>query len=90
MSLFDVIRYPIDINFRLEDLERIPSKILTDWWSECVDIRDRMIGDIYHSWMVSCGETAHHMSAFMNNISDTELREAALKALQRRLREYND
>ena len=34
MSLFDVIAYPIDIRFRLEDLERIPSNILWEWAKE--------------------------------------------------------
>lgn len=32
MSLFDVIKYPIDINYRVEDLQRIPEAILNNWW----------------------------------------------------------
>jgi len=32
MSLFDVIRYPIDIQFQLESLDAIPYRIVRDWW----------------------------------------------------------
>ena len=38
MSLFDVIRWPIDERFLLEDLERIPNKILIKWWKEDVKL----------------------------------------------------
>lgn len=32
MSLFDVVRYPIDERFEPEDLSRIPQRALHDWW----------------------------------------------------------
>jgi hypothetical protein len=35
MSLFTTLRYPIDINFRIEDLNRMPSSVLALWWSYC-------------------------------------------------------
>lgn len=34
MSLFDVLRYPIDERYRLDDLQRIPWHILDAWWKE--------------------------------------------------------
>lgn len=32
MSLFDVIRYPIDRCFRTDHLESLPPHILKEWW----------------------------------------------------------
>ena len=32
MSIFDVIKYPVDENFEVEDLRRIPPKALSAWW----------------------------------------------------------
>jgi len=38
MSLFDVIRYPINDIFDTDELDKLPISILKDWISECVDI----------------------------------------------------
>ena len=32
MSIFDVIKYPINEEFELEDLKRIPAPALVNWW----------------------------------------------------------
>jgi hypothetical protein len=87
MSLFDIIRYPIDINFRLEDLERIPCNILDEWWRELVEYRKKDQVGWNKSWMTFRGETTQSKHSYMENISADDWKEHALQALQRRLKE---
>ena len=82
MSLFDVIAYPIDDRFLLEDLERIPSIILWKWCSEDLDI-DPMLSNPTSIYSF--------MNGGINMKSNIwyEFTERSLKALQRRIKEHD-
>ena len=32
MTLLHIIKYPITVDFKQEDLERMPAELLIDWW----------------------------------------------------------
>ena len=32
MNTFNVLRYPVDRRFAVEDLQRLPNDILQEWW----------------------------------------------------------
>ena len=53
-------------------------------------IRDKVIGNDKHRWMIFLGENINGMSRFMFNIYALSIRDAALKALQRRLNEMDE
>lgn len=82
MSLFDIIKYPIDIRFRLEDLERIPSNILWIWAKE----------DLGMDPIISCPINLHSYvnngKVWFDNIWVGN-RKVWLKALQRRIIEHD-
>jgi len=80
MSLFDTIRYPITIVFRIEDLQRIPNDILWDWIKK--DLKVEMIP---HP-----NQVYRHMVGIHNfiKVAPTSYRETQLKSLQRRIEEY--
>ena len=82
MSLFDIIKYPIDIRFRLEDLKRIPSKVLWIWCKEdlCIDpmlSSPKAILSYFYSYAPIM--TGNRMQWL----------EVQLKALQRRIQEHD-
>lgn len=43
-NLFNLLRYPITIEFREEDLERLPTKVFYSWW---LWVGDSVIGFNY-------------------------------------------
>ena len=89
MSLFDVIKYPIDISFRLEDLERIPSDILKEWWKECIEIRNELWENNDGLWLMIRGSSTKGIHEYFQCEHTIGLHERALKALQRRLNEHD-
>ena len=32
MNAFNVLKYPVDEEFKVEDLQRLPNDMLRDWW----------------------------------------------------------
>jgi len=87
MSLFDVIRYPIDVNFRLEDLEHIPSNILNEWWDEVVEYRSKTESDLATALMKYWRGSVIDMDFYLRFNTNRGWKKYALKVLQRRLKE---
>lgn len=89
MSLFDIIKYPIDIRFRLEDLERIPSNILDEWWKElCESYKDTCLLSTFFK-IEEYGNTVDRMTFYVSGVNENYWNEYALKALQRRIQEHD-
>jgi hypothetical protein len=89
MSLFDVIRYPINESFLEEDLARIPSIILNDWWKEFIEHKKKMMPGYTGVWMSHHISSPKNMSRYMRMTGEQWYHEYALKDLQRRLKEYD-
>ena len=82
MALFDVLRYSIDIDFKEEDLNRIPIEILNDWW-----IVDLGYGYNLYSGYPSPGS---RISERMRIVSTYERKEYLLLMLKKRIQEYDN
>lgn len=89
MSLFDVIRYPIDINFRVEDLDRIPTKLLQSWWYDVVENKSAHFPSGLQQ-IIEWGEIGtYFISDYLRNTNDAlKWRDYALEDLKRRIRNY--
>ena len=94
MSLFDVIRYPVNKDFTVEDLERIPFPLLIEWWTELIEYSSIHHGIFYMSRMKRCMErhidSAFWMSQCMKTTDLPKFKKYALEALQRRLNEHDE
>ena len=69
MSLFDTIRYPVDENFRREDIERLPLELIADWCR-------------YDIGMMSATSSAAALGFLMYSTEDQQ-RDALLKLRKR-------
>jgi hypothetical protein len=76
MSLFDVIRYPIDSRFRVEDLERIPADVLREWYRENLNPNSELSQEIT-PWFLHT-----YIKIFTRSI-----KESSLEDLQKKIRE---
>ena len=92
MSLFDVIKYPIDERFSVEDLDRIPKHILIDWWcnnQSLAKIREQLpnITNI-----TKTRNTTHHIYAVLQDkdyLSSTAIHNIdILQSLRKHIAEY--
>lgn len=90
MSLFDVLRYPVNKDFTVEDLERIPFPLLTEWWNELILYREEHHGFFYVKRMKRYIDSAYRMSYYMKGNNLPKFKEYALEALQRRLNEHDE
>ena len=83
MSLFDIIKYPIDIRFQSEDLKRIPSIILWEWAKEDLGM------DPIISRPINLHSYVNNGKIWFDNIWIGN-RKVWLKALQRRIQEHDE
>lgn len=90
MSLFDVLRYPLDINFTVEDLNRIPCSILNEWWDGLIELHKLSTFGGVAGMMYNPDYLVARMSFYMNVCAKDERKAYALKVLQHRLKEYDE
>lgn len=82
MSLFDVIRYPINYQFHFEDLDRIPRPIIHKWIDD--DFEDKLFSHFNR-------ERATHSIFFYLQLQISIIkRDRLLKCLQKRIKEYDE
>lgn len=82
MSLFDVIRYPINNLLQFEDLNRIPHPIIRKWIDN--DFGDSLFSHFY------TGEATHSILFYLQLQVSILEQDRLLKCLQRRIEEYDE
>lgn len=85
MSLFDIIRCRLTIEYRVEDLSQVPYDVIEKWWYD--DLwkipRIRKIMNMYH--LTPC---AYDINTLMEIQDMNDTKEQFLKLLKSRLEEY--
>lgn len=84
MTIFTAIKYPIDINFRTEDLERIPTSVLWCWWGWSFD---KLYGGDDRA-RIPAHPIRIHM--YLNNSTQKKIRAIMLRKLKNMLEEWDE
>ena len=87
MSLFDVIRYPIDNRFLIEDLERIPVEILNECWDEISEERAHLRDNKVNPNM-SKDLLIEHRSYYATHIMSSWWSNELLERIKARIKAY--
>ena len=89
MSLFDLIRYPVDIDFIPEDLDRLPKEVLLKWWGEMADdiVASRRPTYSYQYLMQNVAASTGRMHGYFIH-RKKEFREDSLKKLKQIIEDH--
>lgn len=84
MSIFSVIKYPVNINFTVEHLEALPKPVLRRFWN--------VARTCYHHWenraRIPC--EPHRISIYLNNSTPKIVRTLLLIRLHRMIQELDE
>lgn len=84
MNIFTAIKYPVDEDFRIEDLKRIPTRVLEAWWHWSFY---KMYGGENRARIPPWPERIH---IYLNNSTRKKVRAIMLRKLKSMLEDYDN